>query len=158
MSDDGWRFLVDRGGTFTDVVATRGALRVVRKVLSDDGSGEDPTIRALREITGLDEPGPATAGVRMGTTIATNALLERAAAPTALAITRGLEDLIFDLVPDDGSSALRDEVELKFPTAAFAVLELPAARWADVAEGSARFVHLTRPRDLDPTLGPELVS
>ena len=70
----------------------------------------------------------------------------------------GLEDLIFDLVPDDGSSALRDEVEAKFPTAAFAVLELPAERWSDVAEGSARFTHLTRPRDLDPSLGPELVS
>ena len=70
----------------------------------------------------------------------------------------GLEDLIFDLVPDDGSSPLRDEVEVKFPTAAFAVLELPAERWADVAEGSARFAHLTRPRDLDPSLGPELVS
>ena len=70
----------------------------------------------------------------------------------------GLEDLIFDLVPDDGSSALRDEVEAKFPTAAFAVLELPAERWGDVAEGSASFAHLTRPRDLDPSLGPELVS
>ena len=70
----------------------------------------------------------------------------------------GLEDLIFDLVPDDGASPLRDEVEVKFPTAAFAVLELPAERWADVAEGSARFTHLTRPRDLDPSLGPELVS
>jgi phosphohistidine phosphatase len=70
----------------------------------------------------------------------------------------GLEDLIFDLVPDDGSSPLRDEVEAKLPTAAFAVLELPAERWADVREGSARFVHLARPRDLDPSLGPELVS
>lgn len=70
----------------------------------------------------------------------------------------GLEDLIFDLVPDDGTSPLRDEVEAKFPTAAFAVLELPAERWADVAEGTARFTHLTRPRDLDPSLGPELVS
>ena len=70
----------------------------------------------------------------------------------------GLEDLIFDLVPDDGSSPLRDEVEVKFPTAAFAVLELPTERWVDVAEGSARFTHLTRPRDLDPSLGPELVA
>jgi len=70
----------------------------------------------------------------------------------------GLEDLIFDLVPDDGSSPLRDEVEVKFPTATFAVLELPAERWAEVREGRARLVHLTRPRDLDPSLGPELVS
>ncbi|MCA1662529.1 MAG: histidine phosphatase family protein [Novosphingobium sp.] len=70
----------------------------------------------------------------------------------------GLEDLIFDLVPDDGSSPLRDEVEVKFPTASFAVLELPVEAWGEVAEGSARFTHLTRPRDLDPSLGPELVS
>lgn len=68
----------------------------------------------------------------------------------------GLEDLIFDLVPDDGTSPLRDSVEEKFPTAAFAVLQLDVARWADVREGCARLVHLTRPRDLDPDLGPNL--
>ena len=70
----------------------------------------------------------------------------------------GLEDLIFDLVPDDGSSPLRDEVEVKVPTATFAVLELPAERWSDIRESSARLVHMTRPRDLDPSLGPERVS
>lgn len=68
----------------------------------------------------------------------------------------GLEDLIFDLVPDDGSSPLRDIVEEKFPTAAYAVLEIDCDSWADLQEGSARLVHLTRPRDLDPALGPEL--
>lgn len=66
----------------------------------------------------------------------------------------GLEDLIFDLVPDDGSSPLRDVVEVKFPTAAFAVLEIPVDTWAEVADGTARLVHLMRPRDLDPELGP----
>jgi phosphohistidine phosphatase len=70
----------------------------------------------------------------------------------------GLEDLIFDLVPDDGSSPLRDVVETKFPTASFAVLELPVDRWADLAERSARLVHLTRPRDLDPALGPQMAG
>ena len=68
----------------------------------------------------------------------------------------GLEDLIFDLVPDDGTCPLRDIVEEKFPTAAFAVLEIDIDDWADLQEGSARLVHLTRPRDLDPELGPEL--
>lgn len=62
----------------------------------------------------------------------------------------GLEDLIFDLVPDDGSSPLRDIVEVKFPTASFALLELDIDRWADVDDGCARLVHLTRPRDLAP--------
>ena len=66
----------------------------------------------------------------------------------------GLEDLIFDLVPDDGSSPLRDVVEDKFPTAAYAVLELDINRWADLEENCGRLVHLTRPRDLDPALGP----
>ncbi|MBB3860569.1 phosphohistidine phosphatase [Novosphingobium hassiacum] len=70
----------------------------------------------------------------------------------------GLEDLIFDLVPDDGSSPLRDLVEEKFPTATFAVLELDIDRWSDLAEGGARLVELKRPRDLDPALGPQLVD
>jgi phosphohistidine phosphatase len=68
----------------------------------------------------------------------------------------GLEDLIFDLVPDDGASPLRDRVEEKFPTASFAVLELDVADWADVGPGCAAFIHLMRPRDLDPALGPQI--
>jgi phosphohistidine phosphatase len=68
----------------------------------------------------------------------------------------GLEDLIFDLVPDDGSSPLRDVVEDKFPTASFAVLELDIAGWQDITEYCGRLVHLMRPRDLDPKLGPEI--
>jgi phosphohistidine phosphatase len=60
----------------------------------------------------------------------------------------GLEDLIFDLVPDDGSSPLRDIVEVKFPTASFALMELGIARWSEVDDGCAKLVHLTRPRDL----------
>ena len=67
----------------------------------------------------------------------------------------GLEDLIFDLVPDDGSSPLRDVVEEKYPTAAYAVLELDIDDWAKASEGCARLVHLMRPRDVDPALGPE---
>jgi phosphohistidine phosphatase len=70
----------------------------------------------------------------------------------------GLEDLIFDLVPDDGSSPLRDIVEEKFPTATFAQLEMDIDTWADLEEGRARLVQLTRPRDLDAELGPEPVS
>lgn len=69
----------------------------------------------------------------------------------------GLEDLIFDLVPDDGSSPLRDVVEEKFPTASFAVLELDIDKWSDLKDRCAKLVHLTRPRDLDADLGPELV-
>lgn len=67
----------------------------------------------------------------------------------------GLEDLILDLVTDDGRNPLRDEVEVKFPTASLAILEFPIDRWADAGKGGARLVQFTRPRDLDPALGPE---
>ncbi|HKT84935.1 MAG TPA: histidine phosphatase family protein [Novosphingobium sp.] len=70
----------------------------------------------------------------------------------------GLEDLIFDLVPDDGSSPLRDIVEEKFPTAAYAVLELDIENWQAIDENCAGLVHLVRPRDLDPELGPSLTD
>jgi len=70
----------------------------------------------------------------------------------------GLEDLIFDLVPDDGSSPLREVVEEKFPTATYAVLELDIGKWAELDDGCARLVHLIRPRDLDPDLGPALIE
>lgn len=70
----------------------------------------------------------------------------------------GLEDLIFDLVPDDGSSPLREIVEEKFPTATYAVLELDVAKWAALDDGCARLVHLVRPRDLDSDLGPTLID
>jgi phosphohistidine phosphatase len=67
----------------------------------------------------------------------------------------GLEDLVFDLVPDDGSSPLRDVVEEKFPTAALAIMELSIDRWADLDNRTARLIEVTRPRDLDPDLGPQ---
>ncbi len=70
----------------------------------------------------------------------------------------GMEDLIFDLVPDDGTSPLRDIVEVKFPTAAFAVLELEIESWDKLDDNCARLVHLVRPRDLDPGLGPQPVD
>lgn len=67
----------------------------------------------------------------------------------------GMEDLILSLVPDDGNSALRDDVEVKFPTASLAVVEFHLDRWEDVGANTARLVSFTRPRDLDPSLGPD---
>jgi len=66
-----------------------------------------------------------------------------------------LEDLIFDLVADNGNSPLLNIVEEKFPTAAFAVLELDINAWENAEDNCAQLVHLTRPRDIDPDLGPE---
>ncbi len=67
----------------------------------------------------------------------------------------GLEDLIFDLVPDDGSSPARDEVETKYPTAALAEMTLAIDGWADIVEKCGSLDRFTRPRDLDPELGPD---
>jgi phosphohistidine phosphatase len=67
----------------------------------------------------------------------------------------GLEDLVLDLVPDDGSSPLRDVVEAKYPTATLAVLEFDAQDWSSIGAVPARIVAFTRPRDLDPAMGPE---
>jgi phosphohistidine phosphatase len=69
-----------------------------------------------------------------------------------------LEDLIFDLVPDDGTSPLRRLVEEKFPTAAYAVMELAIDHWSELDDGCATLIHLVRPRDLDPDLGPQLIE
>lgn len=67
----------------------------------------------------------------------------------------GMEDLVFDLVPDDGSSPLRDAVYEKYPTGAVARMELDVERWADIDRKCGKLTHFIRPRDLDPELGPE---
>lgn len=67
----------------------------------------------------------------------------------------GLEDLILDLVPDDGSSPMRDQIEAKFPTGALAILKTDIAEWKDLGSVSVTLELLVRPRDIDPDLGPE---
>lgn len=70
----------------------------------------------------------------------------------------GLQELIFELVPPEAEDALFDEAAEKFPTAAFAVLKCDIDKWSDLGAGTARLIHLVRPRDLDPELGPERVA
>ena len=67
----------------------------------------------------------------------------------------GLEEVALMLVPDVKSDALRDSLEMKFPTASLAVLEFDVADWASAKQSSARLTRFIRPRDLDSTLGPE---
>ena len=93
-----WQFWIDRGGTFTDIVALRpdGAL-VTHKLLSENpGHYEDAALAGIRDLLGAPRSGPIPAeriaAVKMGTTLATNALLERKGEPTALFITRGFRD------------------------------------------------------------------
>ncbi|MEU6993557.1 hydantoinase B/oxoprolinase family protein [Streptomyces sp. NPDC046465] len=94
----GWQFWVDRGGTFTDIVARRpdGGLST-HKLLSDNPARyRDAAVAGIRELLdGAGADGPADLdAVRMGTTVATNALLERKGEPTALIITRGFRDAL----------------------------------------------------------------
>ncbi len=95
-----WEFWIDRGGTFTDIVAVRpdGAL-VTHKLLSEDPARyPDAAIAGIRTLLDVEpgEPIPASRieAVRMGTTVATNALLERAGALTCLVITKGFADAL----------------------------------------------------------------
>lgn len=67
----------------------------------------------------------------------------------------GLQELVFRLVDPAEENELFARAAEKFPTATFALLELAIERWSDLAEGCARLVRFTRPRDLDPALGPE---
>ncbi|GAA2269390.1 MULTISPECIES: hydantoinase B/oxoprolinase family protein [Kitasatospora] len=99
MAGPGWQFWVDRGGTFTDVVALRPDGRLVtHKLLSQDRRYRDPAVAGIRALLGLapDQPldGVHIDAVRMGTTVATNALLERTGERTALVITRGFGDAL----------------------------------------------------------------
>ncbi|MGH6901910.1 MAG: hydantoinase/oxoprolinase family protein, partial [Geminicoccaceae bacterium] len=95
-----WQFWIDRGGTFTDVVARApdGEIRV-HKLLSDNPEQyEDAALHGIRHLLDLAPeqaiPGAAIDAVKMGTTVATNALLERRGEPTTLAITAGLGDAL----------------------------------------------------------------
>ncbi len=93
----GWRFAIDRGGTFTDIVARDPDGRLhTHKVLSRDPShAGDPAIRGIGEIVRRSAPdGAHVESVRLGTTVATNALLERKGEPTLLVTTRGLRDVL----------------------------------------------------------------
>src|SRR5437763_2638184 len=87
----GWQFWIDRGGTFTDVIGLSPAGQLhVRKVLSQPGGAQDPGIRGARDILASSQ-GPVLA-VKVGTTVATNALLERTGEPVLLVTTAGFAD------------------------------------------------------------------
>ena len=125
MMERGWEFWIDRGGTFTDIVARapNGTL-TVRKLLS-----EDPERYADAAVAGIHAIlGGASAtidAVKMGTTVATNALLERRGEPVLLAITKGLGDAL-----RIGNQARPKLFDRK--------IELPAPLYAEVVEINER--------------------
>src|SRR5579871_110925 len=92
-----WRFYIDRGGTFTDIVAEApdGTLSAL-KLLSEDERYADAGPEGIRRCLGLSSdtaiPPARITEVRAGTTVATNALLERSGEPVVLVTTRGLGD------------------------------------------------------------------
>ena len=95
-----WQFWIDRGGTFTDIVARKpdGSL-LTQKLLSENpGRYDDAALAGIRGVLGLGEDRPIPPGtieaVKMGTTVATNALLERRGERTALFISRGFRDAL----------------------------------------------------------------
>ena len=94
-----WDFWVDRGGTFTDIVARRpdGTL-AAHKLLSVSPAYPDAAVAGIRRLLGLAPGDPVPADqigtVRLGTTVATNALLERKGEPTVLVITAGFGDAL----------------------------------------------------------------
>jgi 5-oxoprolinase (ATP-hydrolysing) len=100
MTGPRWDFWIDRGGTFTDVIARRpdGTL-IAKKLLSENpGAYRDAAVQGIRDCLGLKRGAPIPPGtigaVKMGTTVATNALLERKGERTALLITEGFRDAL----------------------------------------------------------------
>ncbi len=95
-----WQFWVDRGGTFTDIVAKTptGDLKTHKLLSENPEVYKDAAVHGIRELLGLASEAPVPSGqieaVKMGTTVATNALLERKGERTVLFITKGMRDLL----------------------------------------------------------------
>ena len=94
----GWQFWIDRGGTFTDIVgrAPDGELHTHKLLSENPEAYEDAALQGIRDLLGIggSEPIPEAGidAVKMGTTVATNALLERKGDRTLLVVTEGFRD------------------------------------------------------------------
>ncbi|MBV9736452.1 MAG: hydantoinase B/oxoprolinase family protein [Acidisphaera sp.] len=127
----GWQFWIDRGGTFTDIVARDPAGRLsTRKLLSENpGRYRDAAIAGMQTMLGLPLDAPIPPGtieaVKMGTTVATNALLQRRGERTLLVVNRGFADAL-----RIGTQARPRLFDLK--------IELPAMLYEEVVEIAGR--------------------
>ncbi|MEW2614915.1 hydantoinase B/oxoprolinase family protein [Streptomyces sp. NPDC047880] len=140
----GWQFWVDRGGTFTDVVARRPDGRLLtHKLLSDNPARyADAAVEGVRTL--LAGSGDPVDSVRMGTTVATNALLERKGERTLLLITRGFRDAL-RIAYQNRPSIFARRIELP---------ELLYQRVVEIDERIAADGTVLRAPDLDALTGP----
>ena len=166
-----WDFWIDRGGTFTDVIARRpdGTL-VAHKLLSDNPEAYgDAAVQGIRNLIGIDSREPIPPGmigsVKMGTTVATNALLERKGERTLLLITKGFRDalrigyqarpkifarhivkpeMIYERVVEVDERVRADGTVEKEPDLAAVRAELSAARAAGINAVAIVFMHAYR--------------
>ena len=96
--EGGWQFWVDRGGTFTDIVARApdGSLKTHKLLSENPEAYVDAAVQGIRDMLALGDEAPipeaAIEAVKMGTTVATNALLERKGDRTLLVVTKGFRD------------------------------------------------------------------
>lgn len=140
----GWQFWVDRGGTFTDIVARRPDGRLLtHKLLSENPARySDAAVAGVRELLhGSQDPIEA---VRMGTTVATNALLERKGERTLLVVTRGFRDAL-RIAYQNRPHIFARRIELP---------ELLHERVVEVDERIAADGTVLRTPDLDALVGP----
>ena len=140
----GWQFWVDRGGTFTDIVARRPDGRLLtHKLLSENPARySDAAVAGVREL--LDGAQDPVEAVRMGTTVATNALLERKGERTLLVVTRGFRDAL-RIAYQNRPHIFARRIDLP---------ELLHERVVEVDERIAADGTVLRAPDLDALLGP----
>ncbi|TQJ86657.1 hydantoinase B/oxoprolinase family protein [Streptomyces sp. SLBN-31] len=140
----GWQFWVDRGGTFTDIVARRPDGRLLtHKLLSENPARySDAAVAGVREL--LDGAPEHVEAVRMGTTVATNALLERKGERTLLVVTRGFRDAL-RIAYQNRPHIFARRIELP---------ELLHERVVEVDERIAADGTVLRAPDLDALTGP----
>jgi len=140
----GWQFWVDRGGTFTDIVARRPDGRLLtHKLLSENPARySDAAVAGVHEL--LDGSQDPIEAVRMGTTVATNALLERKGERTLLVVTRGFRDAL-RIAYQNRPHIFARRIDLP---------ELLHERVVEVDERIAADGTVLRAPDLDALLGP----
>lgn len=100
MTQNNWQFWIDRGGTFTDIIgkSPQGKLSVCKLLSENPSHYKDAAVRGIQTLLGTDKHSKlnqqSAGSVKMGTTVATNALLERQGEPTVLITTKGFADAL----------------------------------------------------------------